>query len=145
MPRPVGYGRPGTKVIPDGWQESNAKVVEGTFDCTVEVGRAGMTAQWNEANKQTESVPAAPAYDGPASITPVEQDSSNQVVDAGDVIPTRQYAVKLPWAAAAVEVDHIVTVVTAPDPMLAGRRLRVTSVEMSSRRFSRLLIAVDAD
>ena len=145
MPRPVGYGRPGTKVIPDGWQESNARVVEGTFDCTVQVGPPGVTPAWNESAKATLSSAAAAAYDGPASITPVALDDGGQTTDAEDVVSLRGYEVALLHAAAAVEVGHVVTIAAAPDSMLIGRRLKVTAVEMASRRFSRVLTAVDAD
>lgn len=144
MPRPVGYGRPGTKVIPDGWEAAHARVVEDTFDCTVTVGPAGVTPAWNEERKQTETTAAAAVYAGPASITPVEQDTGGQTVTAEDVIPMSVYQVKLLHAADGVEVGHIVTVTEAPDSMLVDR-LKVVAVEKSSRRFSRILQAVDAD
>lgn len=145
MPRPVGYGRPGTKVIPDGWQESAAKVVESTFDCTVQIGPPGATPTWNEGAKATLSSPAAAAYDGPATITPLDEDGEQQTVVAEDQVPLRRYQVKIRHAAGAVEVGHVVTVAEAPDAALTGRRLEVTAVEMGSRRFSRILTAVDAD
>jgi len=146
MPRPVGYGRPGTKVFPDGWAEAHAVVVDGTHDSTVTVGEPGGSPQWSAEAKATLTLPVAPAYTGKATITPVAQDGEQQAAVAEDVVPVRRYEVKLLHAAAGVEVDHVVTVLASPDPEFAtGRRLKVTAVEKGSRRFSRVLIAVDAD
>lgn len=146
MPRPRhAMGRPGTSVIPADWQTTQAATLARTLDCTVAIGAPGTTPTWDPVAKTTLSQPVAPAYSGPATITPVAQDSDRQTETAEDVVPLGGYEVKILHATAAVEVGHFVTISAAPDPMLTGRRLLVTGIEMGSRRFSRILHAVDAD
>lgn len=147
MPRPThAQGRPGTAVFPPDWQNTAAAVVTTTLDCAVKVGAAGTTPQWVPERNQTETVAAAPVYAGPASITPASESGEQQTTAAEDIVPSREYEVKLLHAATGVEVGHFVTVDVCPDdPMLVGRRLRVTGVKKGSRRFSRVLQAVDAD
>lgn len=146
MPRPVGYGRPGTPVFPAGWQTNAARVVEGTLDCTVEIRPTGTVTAWNPVRRVTETVPAPPSYTGPAAVTPVSIDDGDQPTVAEDVVPVRRYEIALEHDASAVAVDHVVKVTASPnEPMLDGRRLKVTSVELGSRRFSRVIQAVDAE
>lgn len=144
MARPVGYGRPDTKVFPDGWQAAGAAVVADTYDCTISIGPAGTAPAWDDAAGATLSGAAATVYVGPASITPSSEDGQESAV-AEDVVPTRSYEVKIQHTEADVQVGHVITVTAAPDGALVGERLKVVAVEMGSRRFSRLLIAVDAD
>lgn len=147
MPRPThAQGRPGTQVFPPDWQGTAAAVVATTLDCAVKVGAAGATPVWVPERNQTETQIVAPVYAGPASITPASESGEQQTTAAQDVVPNREYEVKLLHAAAGVEVGHFVTVDICPDdPMLVGRRLRVTGVKKGSRRFSRVLHTVDAD
>lgn len=146
MPRPVGFGRPGTRVIPAGWQQNQARVVAGTFDCKVSISPPGATRQWveDDQGKRTQTLPAAPVYVGAASVTPMSSDDDQHTDVAQDVVPTRVYEVKVDRCENDVEVGHVVTVSEAPDASLLGR-LTVTGVEMGSRRFSRVLTAVRAD
>lgn len=141
MPRPVGYGRPGTKVIPDDWQTTQGAVVDSTHDCTVTVGPTGIQRRWNPETSQSETVPVDPVYAGAATVTPVIE-TTGQPILAQDEVPTRRYEVKLTQAAAGVEVGHVVRISVSPDPDLVGTVLTVTSVEAASRRFSRVLQAV---
>lgn len=149
MPRPVGYGRPGTKVIPTDWQATNARVIESTLDCTVSIAPPGTAAGWNDDTDQTETGAAAALYAGPASVTPVVEVSAHPVM-ADDEVPARRYQVELlhvtAGLAAALDAGLVITVDTSPDPELpAGSRLRVTSVEVASRHFGRILQAVAAN
>lgn len=137
--RPVGYGRPGTPVIPAAWQAIGATVFADTFDCTVKVGPAGGAPAWNEATGQTETPMANPIYDGPASIS-VAANSTATVDVADDQIPLVRYLVELPVDTAAITDEHFVLVVASPDPMLTGRRLDINAVVRGSRRFTRLLL-----
>lgn len=147
MPRPThAMGRPGTQVFPADWTDTHAAVVDTTLDCAVRIGVPGALPRWVEERKQTETQAQAPVYAGPASVTPVAEDSGGQPVVAQDVVPIRIYEVKLLHVAIGVQVDHVITIDVCPkDPMLVGRRLRVTGIEKGSRRFSRILTAVDAD
>lgn len=147
MPRRSSFGR-GGPVIPAGWTATAASVLGDTIarsGCTVTIGPAGGAPGWNAANKVTETAPIPPVYNGPATIT-VVSDSSRRL-DAVDENPrTRMYEVRLPLAqddtTELIEIGHQVTVVTDPDPQLAGARLRVESIERDTRRFSRILYAV---
>lgn len=146
MPRPVGYGRPGTKVIPDGWAASQAKVIENTLDFTVTIAPPGGKPDWNAETGQTETPAAADLYSGPASVTPVVEDGQRPEL-GDDYVPARRYQVELQHVtaglAAALDAGLIVTVVTSPDPELPAKtRLKVTAVEVASRHFGRILQAV---
>lgn len=146
MPRPVGYGRPGTKVIPDGWAASQAKVIENTLDFTVTIAPPGTARAFNNETDQTETAVAAALYSGPASVTPIVENAEHPVL-ADDQVPTRRYQVELKHVtaglAAALDVGLIITVDVSPETELpAGSHLRVTAVEVASRHFGRILQAV---
>lgn len=146
MPRPVGYGRPGTKVIPDGWAASQAKVIANTLNCSVTIVPPGTARRFNSDKDQTETAPALALYAGPASVTPIVESSEHPTL-ADDQVPARRYQVELEHCtsglAAALEAGLIVTIGTSPDPELPkGSRLRVTAVEVASRHFGRILQAV---
>ncbi|WGX98728.1 DUF6093 family protein [Nocardioides sp. L-11A] len=141
MPRAVGYGRPGNPVFPPGWAAAAAGVLDRTHDSTVSVGPAGAQRSWSEADGQTITTAAAPAYDGPATVRPAgEADSSQPVVGEEQVTVTR-YQVGLPHPTAGIEVGHVVHVATSPDVALIGRDLTVVEVEYGDRRFTRHVYA----
>lgn len=137
--RPVGYGRPGTEVIPAGWVGIGAAVFGDTFDCTVRIGAAGGEPVWNPDTEQTETPMATPVYEGPASISAAA--NSTATVDvADDLIPLVRYLVELPVDTAGISDEHFVEVVACPDAMLTGRRLDINAVVRGGRRFTRLLL-----
>lgn len=134
-------GRPGTAVIPAGWDADHAPVVAATLDCEVRIAPPGDGPLWNPASGQTETLPAdPPTYDGPASIAPVSD--TDRVVDAADEQePLRAYLVQLDRAhdgGDLVADGHVVTVTAAPDPALVGLQLTVDTVARG-RRFGRFL------
>lgn len=138
--RPVGYGRPGTEVIPTGWQATHAPVITGTLDCTITIGPAGTAAAWNPDTEQTETAGAAPVYSGPAAIAVITDTA--KVVDAVDEqTPVRRYEITLPVATAGIEAGHLVTVDASSDLMLTDATLTVATAERGGRRFSRVLQA----
>lgn len=137
--RPVGYGRPGTAVVPADWQAIGAAVMAETFDCTVRIGAPGGEPAWNDATGQTETPMSDPVYDGPAAITAAA--NSTATVDvADDQIPLVRYLVELPVDAAGITDEHFVQVTASPDPMLTGARLDINAVVRGDRRFTRLLL-----
>lgn len=139
--RPVGYGRPGTRVFPADWQATHAPVVEDTFDSFVQIGPAtGGPAAWNETSGQSESTAGAPVYSGPASIGLIS-DTSRLIDAAGEQVPVRRYEISLPVDTAGVDDDHVVHVVACPDQMLAGQVLTDLAIERGDRRFARALQA----
>ena len=142
MPRPVGYGRPGTKVFPDGWADAAAGVLNRTHESTVTIGPRGATRAWSDADGQTNTAPAAPAYDGVASVRPAsESDGSTQPVVGEEQVAVARYQVGLHQPTGGIQVGHVVHVVTSPDAALVGRDLTVVEVEYGDRRFTRHLYA----
>jgi hypothetical protein len=141
MPRPVGYGRPGTKVIPDDWGVTQGRVWEGTFEATVTVGAPGGTPGRNSVTRQTETTPVAPIYTGPASVSPDVEVGAEPTIGE-DQVPLRGYLVELPHTVTAAAAGMVVTVSSCPlETALEGRRLIVTTVEYDPRRFTRILHA----
>lgn len=146
--RRQSQGRPGTVVIPAGWGESHSKVIDravGTAS-TVRIGEAGGTSVWDEGLGRMVTQPKDPVYVGNAELMPVSDSARAQLV-VEDPTSVRVYDVTLPYlASSAVEVDMVLTVDAGdPDPMLAGRTLRVGHIERGSRRFSRVLLATLLD
>lgn len=141
--RPVGNGRPGTQVIPDGWEATHAAVIATTFDCTITIGTLGGKPAWNDETEQMETPLSDPVYSGPASLAPVT-DTARLLDVVGDQVPVGRYEVTLAHDAAGITDKHVVHVVTSPDPLLAGRTLTDIATARG-RRFSRVLQATLAD
>lgn len=149
MPRPrQAQGRPGTPVVPAGWGQSHSAVVGRAVDSasTVQIGAPGGTSAWNEGLGRTVTQPKDPVYVGAAELM-VVSDTARALTVVEDPVKSRVYDVTLPYdASALVAAEMVVTVdVGDPDPMLAGRTLRVHAIERGSRRFSRVLLAVLLD
>lgn len=145
MPRASSHhGRGGaSQVIPAGWADAAAPVVErslATSGCTVRIGLPGDEPAWNPETRKVETPPAVPVYDGAAAIMLAQDTSDGERTVADDDVQAATYEVLLPRAAGGVEVGHQVTVVTDPD-LPAGAVLTVTAVEHGSRRFSRVVYA----
>lgn len=139
--RPVGYGRPGTEVFPDDWQDDHAAVFAGTLECTVTIGPTTAGAgTFQDADGQTHTTAGTAIYTGPASIS-VVTDTSRVVQTAEDRVPLRRYDVRLPVDTAGIDPEaHSVRVTASPDAMLTGRTLSIESVQRGGRRFTRSLI-----
>lgn len=148
MPRTrQAQGRPGTQVIPAGWGESHAGVIGRALTSTVTIGPAGGVRGWNEGLGQSQTAPAAAAYEGVASVMAVS-DSARILTVVEDPTSSRVYDVTLPLDGAGadnIETDHVVTVTSSDDPDLTGKHLRVTAIERGSQRFSRVLLALLLD
>lgn len=149
MPLPrQAQGRPGTPVIPTNWGQSHSAVISRVTDTAslVRIGKPGGPSAWNEGLGRTVTQPADPVYVGAAELM-VVTDTTRALTVVEDPVKQRVYEVTLPYAASAlIEVDHVVFVQAGdPDPMLAGRDLRVAQIERGSRRFSRVLLAVLLD
>lgn len=149
MPRPVqAQGRPGTPVIPAGWAQSHAQVVQRAIATasSVRIGPAGGASHWDEGLGRTVTASAPAVYSGIAELM-VVTDTTRALTVVEDPIKQRVYEVTLPYdATGLLEVEHVVFVQAGdPDPMLAGRDLRVAQIERGSRRFSRVLLAILLD
>ena len=146
MPRPRshhGRGGAGSQVIPTGWADAAASVVErsvATSGCTVRIGPPGGASAWNAEARKVETPTAAPVYEGPAEIMLAGDTGDGERTTAEVDVQAATYQVRLPVALAGVEPGHQVLVVTDPD-LPAGAVLTVTQVAHGSRRFSRLVYA----
>lgn len=142
MSRPLHLGRPGSSgAVPAGWAAAHAPVVTGTFDCTVRIGTAGGTPAWNEEAGQTQTPAVTAAYTGAASVGLLTNSDGTRREAAEDLVDERLYEVKIPAGQAdVVEADHLVFIDTSPNPALVGAVLRVTSIALPGREFSRVLI-----
>lgn len=142
MPRPVGYGRPGTRVFPAGWDTVAGRVLDDTFDSTVQIGPAGGTRTWSDADRQTVTAPAAAVYSGAASVRPAsDNDSDAERVVGEDAVTVARYQVTLPRPTSGIAAGHLVTVAASPDVGLVNRTLTVVGVEYGDRRFTRIVYA----
>ncbi|CAI9417359.1 DUF6093 family protein [Nocardioides sp. T2.26MG-1] len=131
------YGRPGTAVIPDGWEADHRVVAEKTHRAaTVSLRHPGTRQAWSETEQQNIEVPLDPYWTGPARVT--ELATRDQVkVTAGDREVVVRYDVAVD-AGVVPSVDDLVTVTEVDDAFLAGRTLRVAQVSGGSLRFERV-------
>lgn len=142
MPRPVGHGRPGTRVFPDCWADTVASVIDGTHESAVTIGLAGGTRAWSDAARQSVTAAAAPVYDGPATLRPAsESDGATDRVTAEEPVAVALYEVALPHPTTGIKAGHIVHVTASPDPVLVRRTLTVVHVEGGDRHATRLIRA----
>ncbi|UUW88464.1 DUF6093 family protein [Pimelobacter simplex] len=142
MPRPVGYGRPGTPVFPDGWATAAAGVLDDTHESAVTIAAPGATHGWSESDGQTVTTPASPSYDGPATIRPAsEAEGSSEPVAGEEQVTVTRYQVGLPQPTGGITVGQVVHVVSSPDAAVVGRDLTVVDIEHGDRRFTRYLYA----
>lgn len=126
--RPAATGRPGTRVIPDGWADAHQTALAGTRTATVALRHARTTRD-----------PAAPYAAGiPARIQALLAGGKTAEV-ASDTVSVRGYLVTLPLdqTAAAVKAGDLIDVTTADDPQLTGMTLHVQDVVRGSLLFER--------
>lgn len=135
-------GRPGTQVIPDGWQESHGQVFAKTMPAKVNLRKPGSTKTQNPTTQVTEYVPLAPyAADQRARIQPQTSravDSSAE--QATETLQVVGYLVTLVFDRPLNKepaVGDLVDVLGCTDPLLTGRSMLITEVVRSSMRFER--------
>lgn len=141
MPRPVGYGRPGTRVVPEGWAENFAAIETTTYESTIIIAPAAAAPTWDPVLRQTTTTAPDAAYDGPASLRPPTRDdlAPAQQNVAEDLVRVTDLEVCLPMFTGGIEPGMVVTIVDSPDATLTGRTATVAYVEHGDRRFTRLL------
>lgn len=152
MPLPrQSTGRPGTVVIPPGWQAAHGAIVARTMTATVDLHKPGATTStWNPDTRRTEYT-AADAYatDQKARI----QAQTSRAVQPGEeqaeeALQVTGYLITLTLDRTAAEeptVGDLVTVKTSDDPLLTGRTLRIHDVVHGSLRFERDVFATLVD
>lgn len=138
----VGSGRSTTTVIGDDWAAHHAGVTTATLNATVTIAPPGAGSKNFDPNSgQTSSSGKAAVYDGRAAIS-VVSDTDRQLVVEDDPESVRTYEVTLPVNTAGIAPGHVIHVGASADPMLIGRTLRVGSIEVGDRQFSRVLLAI---
>lgn len=141
--------RPGSRVIPAGWQSHHRPVVEGTWTawCTIDGPGTG-EGTWNDETNQ---------YDPPGRVIlhtqvpcRVQQHTLPQAADVGtQQVSSHDYLVVVPISITDAAVDQRVTVTGSRDqddpvdPSLIGRPLVITDVQRGSLTWERDLIAID--
>ena len=139
MPRPrQSQGRPGTAVIPSGFEAGHRPVADKTHRAaTVSLRHPGTTQDFSEELEEMVEVPHEPYWTGPARITALATRDQTRV-SAGDREVQIRYDVAV-TADVAPAVDDLVTVTEVDDPYLLDRTLLFAQVAGGSLRFERLL------
>lgn len=131
---------PGSRVIPAGWEARHRPVLATTRTATITFKRLSGTPVFDPETGTT-TQPTVTVYSGTCRIQAL---TDERTVEAGaQNISLRRYRVSLEVEASDIQVDDVGTVDTAGDPSLAGRPLRVISVERGSLLFERDLIVTD--
>lgn len=148
MPRPrLGYGRPGSTVIPGGWAAGMAPVADATRTCPAKLRHPGTTESWNNTTEQMDHEPLAAYWEGAARIQALQTGRDDQET-AGDLLHVAGYLVTVPLAGTtAVKPGDLLDIAAsyADDPALAGRTLRVEDVVRGSLEVERALYCTLTD
>lgn len=140
-------GRPGTPVIPAGWETSHGTVAAATMTATVNLRKPGGTKTWNTTTRRTEYTGASPyATAQPARIQAqtVRTVRSGQEEVAEETLQIAGYLVAIALDQEPAAGD-LVDVTASSDPLLTGRTLRIHDVVRGSLRFERDLLCTLAD
>jgi hypothetical protein len=138
--------RPGSRVIPVGWEAHHRPVAEGTMTARCRITRAGAgQGTWNDTTKQYDPPTRQVVYETLACR--VQELSMPRVQEAGQQrVSSRDYRVVVPITAAAVLINDWVEVTGGDptlDPSLIGRHLVITDVQRGSLTWERDLVAID--
>jgi hypothetical protein len=142
-------GRPGTPVIPPGWQQAHGAVAAKTMTATVDLRKPGSTTGF--ADRRTTYTPNAPyATDQAARV----QAQTSRAVQPGEELQAEEglqvagYLVTLTLARDVTEepaTGDLVDVTASDDPLLTGRTLKVSDIARGSLRFERDLFCTLVD
>jgi hypothetical protein len=142
--RPVqAQGRPGTAVIPTGWEASHRPVAEKTMTAAIELRHPGTRQEWSDALEQMVAVPHDPYYSGTCRVQAMATKALNVAV-AEDPETVASYLITVPATVAPSELD-LGTIADSGDALLDGRVLVVDQVVLGSVRFERDLFCTLAD
>lgn len=139
---PVLYTAAGAPVVIASELGSMRETVAAHLPDTCTISTPGQPVL--DKNTGTYTNPAgAPVYSGPCRVRPAGQRGDLVVQAGGEPVTFRTYDATIPWDAAGVEVDHILTLTTSADPSLVGRPLRVRDVQYGSWQLGRRLTLED--
>lgn len=149
MVRPVqSLGRPGTPVIPAGWQEAHGHVAAETMTATVSLRHPGAVKTYED--RATTYVPlTAYATDQAARIHAMQSRAiAAGTEQAEETLQVAGYLISLEYSRnldSEPATGDLVDVTACPDPLLVGRTLKVADVVRGSLRFSRDLFCTLVD
>lgn len=145
MPRPVGYGRPGTKVIPDDWAANHGVIVDSTHSGTVALREPGGTpGGWDEEAQQTGTVPHAAYATIPCQVHALAGES-RVVLTADDVEIVADYLLTVSRSVDGALEGHLALVTDTGDAALDGKTLEIVRVARGTDRFQRDLYCTLTD
>lgn len=131
--------RPGTRVIPDGWEAHHAPAAEGAMTATCRVTRNATPAggrAFDEAGGRTIYGGPATVYEGPCRLQRTMM--RPQTVEVGGQQQTpHDYQLALPLSSQPLQVNDVVEMTAATDSTQAGLRLRVIGVPAGSLLWQR--------
>lgn len=128
-------GRPGTPVIPAGWEAGHRPVVEGTLTATASLRKPGTQQSWDPDLEQMVAVPLAPYATGAARVQALRGEARN-ITLADDTQVLADYLIVVP-ASVAPATGDLVTVTASGDPLLDGRVFVIHQVALGTERFER--------
>jgi hypothetical protein len=132
--------RPGSRVIPGGWEAHHRPVAEATFTAAITFKRPNGAPVFDSTKGET-TQPTVTIYSGSCRIQELPREHTT--IAAAERITWRRYRVSLTIAATGLRLDDVGTVDAANDPSLIGRGLRVIDVERGSLTFQRDLTCTD--
>jgi hypothetical protein len=137
MARRAHTGRPGTLVIPTGWQASHANAIRSTRTADVVVLRpqgatfgAGLTVTPHSLTISA----------GQARIQARDLQGRPGGSAASEDVNAADYLIQLDWDTDLVQVGDEVFVISSSDWLMDGRTFRVRKVILGTERFTRDLI-----
>lgn len=147
MPRPVGYGRPGTRVIPEQWAATHERIAAGTHNCAMTLRRpaadqTGDHGGFDWDTGRTDPVQGA-AYATNVHITITAEDQRDAEATVGEEqVTVPLYRIGLSNHLPCREGDIGEVLASPDDPLLVGRLFRVEQVLLGEHRFERDLLCV---
>lgn len=151
MPLPnQALGRPGTPVIPTGWQQAHGAVVAKTMTATVALRKPGGTKTFNTTSRRTEYTGVTPYATDQAARIQAEASRAVQPSEeqAEETLQVAGYLVTLTFDRTVDDepaAGDLVDVTASDDPLLTGRTLKITEAVRGSLRFERDLFCTLVD
>lgn len=137
--------RPGTPVVPAGWEQHHRPVANATMTATCDITRPDPDSPpvFDPETGTTTQPTITVVTQSPCRVQETDTGSASEAVAAGQQITAHTYLVTLPYPTDEVEIDDTVTITAASDPSLTGRGLTVADVMRGSLLWERDLICVD--
>lgn len=133
MPRPrVGYGRPGTTVIPGQWAENLRPVAEGTMTASIKLRHPGtIKGAFDDATGTYTQTPNA-AYATTRCRVQAMANQADTTQTGEDTVTVAGYLLTVPATTPEVRVGDVGVVTGSGDPQLDGHTIRVGDVVRGS-------------